>query len=99
MVCLASFHSVARNVILEPNIKSLVTMVNNDWLSMPVMRLHTNDVSSISFDELSHEYHRYTYRIEHCETDWSPSNSLFESDWLEGFNGNPIDDYELSSNN
>ncbi len=98
MACLVSSHSAARNVILEPNLKSLVTMVNHNWLSMPIMRLNANDVLSISFDELSHVYHRYTYRIEHCEADWSPSNSLFESDWLEGFNGNPIDDYEISTN-
>lgn len=98
MVCLMSADVDARNVILDPNVKSLVTTVNGDWLSMPVMRLHSNDVLSISFDELSHEYHRYTYRIEHCETDWSPSTSLFESDWLEGFNNNPIDDYEASTN-
>lgn len=100
-LCLVSLMSAdvdARNVILDPNVKSLVATVNGDWLSMPVMRLHSNDVLSISFDELSHEYHRYTYRIEHCEADWSPSTSLFESDWLEGFNGNPIDDYEVSAN-
>ena len=98
LACLVSSQITAKNVILSPNLKSLVTTVNNDWLSMPVMRLNTSDVLSISFDELSHEYHRYTYRIEHCEADWSPSNSLFESDWLEGFNGNPIDDYEVSTN-
>ena len=62
------------------------------------MRLKTDDVLNVSFDELSHDYHRYTYRVEHCEADWTPSTSLFESDWLEGFNGNPIDDYDPSVN-
>ena len=54
--------------------------------------------SQIGFDELSHNFHRYIYRLEHCEADWSPSEDLFESDWLEGFNGNTIEDYENSLN-
>lgn len=88
----------AKSRILEPQIKSLQVVVNQDWLSPAVMRLGTDDILNISFDELSHEYHHYTYRVEHCEADWTPSTALFESDWLEGFNGNPIDDYAPSMN-
>ena len=88
----------ARHAIYEPQIKSLQVVVNQDWLSPAVMRLGTDDVLNISFDELSHDYHRYAYRVVHCEADWTPSTSLFESDWLEGFNGNPIDDYDTSVN-
>ena len=88
----------AKSKVLDPQIKSLQVVVNQDWLSPAVMRLRTDDVLHVSFDELSHEYHRYTYRVEHCEADWTPSTSLFESDWLEGFNGNPIDDYDPSVN-
>ncbi|MBR1389633.1 MAG: DUF5103 domain-containing protein [Prevotella sp.] len=88
----------AKTVINDSQIRSLEAVVNNDWLSPAVMRLGSDDVLNISFDELSHDYHRYVYRVEHCEADWSPSRALFESDWLEGFNGNPIDDYEPSVN-
>ena len=88
----------AKHIIHDPQIKSLQVVVNQDWLSPAVMRLKTDDVLNVSFDELSHDYHRYTYRVEHCEADWTPSTSLFESDWLEGFNGNPIDDYDPSVN-
>ena len=88
----------AKSRILEPQIKSLQVVVNQDWLSPAIMRLGTDDILNISFDELSHEYHHYTYRVEHCEADWTPSTALFESDWLEGFNGNPIDDYAPSMN-
>ena len=87
-----------KSVIHNPQIKSLQVVVNQDWLSPAVMRLGTNDMLNIGFDELSHDYHHYIYRVEHCEADWTPSTSLFESDWLEGFNGNPIDDYDLSMN-
>ena len=88
----------AKHTVYDPQIKSLQVVVNQDWLSPAVMRLGTDDVLHISFDELSHDYHHYTYRVEHCEADWTPSTSLFESEWLEGFNGNPIDDYDPSVN-
>ena len=88
----------AENRINQTNIKTLVTMVNQNWLNAPVMRLHSDDVLTVEFDELSHDYHRYVYRLEHCEADWTPSEELFESDWLSGFNNNPIDDYAHSIN-
>jgi hypothetical protein len=90
--------SFAWHQILSPTVKSLQVDVNNDWLSMPVMTLGSSDVLNISFDELSHDYHRYIAHVEHCEADWSPSTELFESDWLVGFNDIPIDDYEKSLN-
>ena len=80
----------AANRILSPRFKTLTSTVNGDWLNRPVMQLNSYDVLTISFDELSHNFHRLCYRIEHCEYDWTTSESLFESDWLEGFNNNPI---------
>ena len=79
----------AENRTYRPEVKSLQAVVNQDWLS---------DVLYIGFDELSHDYHRYVYRLEHCEADWTTSEELFESDWLEGFNNNVIEHYERSIN-
>lgn len=98
LALLAPVMTVARTIIHQPQLKSLQVVVNDQWLSPAVMRLGSGDVLNIAFDELSHDYHRYIYKVEHCEADWSPSQSLFESDWLEGFNGNPIDAYEPSVN-
>ena len=98
LALLAPVMTVARTIIHQPQLKSLQVVVNDQWLSPAVMRLGSDDVLNIAFDELSHDYHRYIYKVEHCEADWSPSQSLFESDWLEGFNGNPIDSYEPSVN-
>ena len=50
----------AKHTIYDPQIKSLQVVVNQDWLSPAVMRLGTDDVLHISFDELSHDYHHYT---------------------------------------
>ena len=88
----------AKSSIHSPQVKSLQVVVNQDWLSPAVMRLGSDDILNVSFDELSHAYHRYIYRIERCEADWTPSEELFESDWLEGFNDNTIDEYANSVN-
>ena len=88
----------AGNRIFSPQIKSLQAVVNQDFLSPAVMRLHTDDILQIAFDELSHDYHRYAYTIERCEADWTPSEEMFESDWLEGFNAIVIDNHEQSVN-
>ena len=88
----------ARNRIYDPQIRSLQAVVNQNWLSPAVMQMGTDDVLNISFDELSHDYHRYTYSIERCEADWTTAKEVFESDWLEGFNNVVLDDYEQSVN-
>ena len=87
-----------RNCILSPKIKTAQAVVNQDWLSPPVMVLGSDDKLKISFDELSHDYHRFIYNIVHCEADWTLSEELFESDFLEGFNNNPIENYQNSIN-
>lgn len=91
-------NATAGNHIYVPNVKSLTSIVNGDWLNRPVMELGTGDRLQIGFDELSHTYHRFVYRLEHCEADWTTTEGLFESDWLEGFNDIPIDDYQNSIN-
>lgn len=80
-----------------PHIKTLQTIANGNWMAPPIIHLNTPDHIEISFDELTHEYHRYTYKITHCNADWTPSD-LFETDYLQGFNDNVIEDYENSLN-
>ncbi len=87
-----------KHQVLSPQIKSLQVVVNDRWTQLPIMELGSDDVVRIGFDELSHEFHRYIAHLEHCEADWSPSEEIFENDWLEGFNDIPLDDYEKSLN-
>lgn len=88
-----------RNEMLDKNIASLQVVANNDWLSLPIITLNSNDFVNIRFDDLTHEYHRYCYKIEHCEADWQTSSALFESDYIDGFaSGNTIDDVKESTN-
>ena len=95
---LLSLTAAGKNIIYDPQVKSLQAVVNHNWQSLPVMKLDSDDRLDVGFDELSHDYHRYVLHIERCEADWTPSEDLFESDWLTGFNNNVIDDYEHSIN-
>lgn len=91
-----------RHEIYDRNIMSLQVVAGTDWLSPPVVKLGTGspaDMINISFDDLTHTYHRYTYKIEHCEADWTVSEQLFSSDYISGFaDGNTIDDSQESIN-
>ncbi|MBQ9650887.1 MAG: DUF5103 domain-containing protein [Prevotella sp.] len=88
-----------RHEILSPRIATLQVVVNDNWQSLPVMKLHSSDRLHIDFDDLTHEYSRYAYRLEHCEADWTPSEELFASDYVDGFReGNLIEDAVESIN-
>ena len=100
--CLLAFQHVSKaqnNIIHAPQIATLQVTAGTDWLSPPVVELGGATPINISFDDLTHNYHRYIYTLEHCEADWTTSDELFESDYIDGFyEGNTIDDYEESVN-
>lgn len=94
---LLSLHVVAQQTrSLSEQIRTVQVIVNDDPLLPPVAKL--GDRVEIGFDELSHEYIRFIYKVEFCNADWSPATEIFESDYMEGFNGLPIEDYETSFN-
>lgn len=88
--------------IMDGNIRTLQVVAGNRWTDMPLIKLNgtrTNDVLNISFDDMTHDYRRFSYKVQHCEADWTPSESLFESDYIEGFyDGLTIDDVTESIN-
>ena len=96
---LAANNSFAQyHEIKSETLASLQVVAGNNWLSMPIATLN-GEAINISFDDLTHEYHRYVYRLQHCEADWSVSEGIFESDYCEGFaDGSTIDDIEESLN-
>lgn len=85
--------------ILDGRIASLQVTADDNWQALPVIQLNSGSRIYIDFDDMTHEYTRYTYKLEHCEADWTVSDYLFESDYLRGFaEGNVIDDSEESFN-
>lgn len=87
-----------RNVIYDTdNIASLQCIAYDDALKAPIMKMKDWRVT-IGFDELSHDYHRYRYHIDHCDANWEVSDGLFESNFLSGLNDQLIEDFEKSLN-
>lgn len=86
-----------RHVIYNQRIASLQVVAGQRWQEMPVAQL--GEPVHIDFDDMTHDYERYSYKIEHCEADWSESREIFTSDFLQGFNGElTINNYEQSLN-
>lgn len=97
LLLLSSVAHAQCDKVYHPMIHTLQTIVNDDWLHDDVIVLGTEDWVDISFDHFSHDYHRFVYKIVHCNADWTPSD-LLEVDYMEGFNNQPIEDYENSLN-
>ena len=83
--------------IYREDIKSLRIYNPADILAPPVINLHSKNGLEVNFDILSEDAEYLKYRLVHCNADWQPS-SLIESEYLDGFNEVPIEDYAFSSN-
>ena len=81
----------------SPTVCTPQMVLNGVWNDPPVMQIGSNDAILFSFDEMSHTYKRFTYRVTHRNSDWTQSD-LIELDYLDGFNGMPIEDWENSVN-
>lgn len=91
------FTHAQRNEIYSDNIASLQISGVNELL--PIYYMDSSTPLTIAFDELSHDYHHYAYKIEHCEYDWSVSKNLFENDYIDGFaEDNVIHNFQQSIN-
>lgn len=86
-----------QNGIFVDNIKSLQVKPNGEWGEQPVMPLGGANYMEISFDDLQHNFVRYTYTITHCNADWKQSD-LIRSEYMDGFDDNRIDEYDQSMN-
>jgi len=81
---------------ISPEIYTIQVNPNGDWSLDPVVRLGDSPIN-ISFDRISdNSFDRLRYRVIHCDAYWKPSKELSESDYIDGFNDNLIEDYEAS---
>lgn len=96
-----------RTQVLNKNIRTLRMRYADTTLPLQRPYLHLDngvvdgsDESNsleISFDELSHDVHQYTYRVLHCNMDWTESD-ISSYEYVEGFTTMDVVDYELSLN-
>ena len=99
LVMFMTFVAQAQHIVVNnPDIGHVEVAVNGDVSRLPILVLGSGDRLTISFDDLTPEYRRYTWNVEHCDLSWQPTEGLFESEALANAPQNePIESYEQSS--
>ena len=85
------------NSIFSSTIRSLKANDEGNDQSYPIIELFGDAKVLIQFDDLVPNAKNYSYQIIHCNHDWTVSE-LFSEEFMSGFNENPIQDYEYSTN-
>ena len=97
-VCMAlTSQTRYRTQILQPDIKTLQIGLVGEKLGLPIMELTGTNVMKVSFDEMSRTAHSYSYKVIHCNADWTPSD-LNSNEYLSGFTTANITDNATSLN-
>ena len=76
-------------------IKSVVFKSKNDKFQLPIVAL--GEEFELSFDDLNADERNYYYRIKYFNHDWTPT-SLFQSEFMRGFDNIRIENYRTSFN-
>lgn len=88
---------VYEDLTLDKDIHT-VRMHQEGWeLSWPYYELNSDSKLSLNFDDLKEDPRDFEYTIVHCDQNWKKSD-LFFSDYIDGFERNPLDNYDLSVN-
>ena len=102
MVCHAILAEPYRTRVYSDDLATLRVQYHPDnsrmtYLSRPILSLGGEEVLDVSFDQLSHEVHYYTYTLRHLDYDWT-ADDLSSQEYLKGFLTAEITDYEQSLN-
>ena len=111
LLCGLASHAQYRTRVLHPNVRTLRMRYLSDALDQsktpqrPFLVLKDGRVDGdeidntleVSFDELSHDVQQYSYRVLHCNRDWTESD-ISSYDYLDGFTSADIISYEHSVN-
>jgi hypothetical protein len=85
------------NAVYDEDIKTVMMYRQGHELSNPVWSMGEETPLVFKFDDLSGEVKDYYYTVIHCDADWNESFVL-QSDYIDGFPENPLEDYERSFN-
>ncbi|MDH8702599.1 hypothetical protein M2138_001967 [Dysgonomonadaceae bacterium PH5-43] len=86
-----------RTESFSTRIQTLQVLHYENWEKAPIINLHSNEQIEISFDLLGVSPEYFTYRIIHCDAEWTKSQ-LVESEYMFGLQNNLINDYNNSFN-
>jgi len=84
------------DAIYKTNIKTVKFFQENNQESLPVIRLNSNDLLELHFDDLDGLPKSYFYSFELCNADWQTS-SLSSFDYVKGYQQQNIAEYRISS--
>lgn len=88
-----------RTVIYDDGIASLRLDKGSEVSGLPVLDLSKREELTVSFDDLTHEYRRFSYRIEHVGADFLTDEGLFDSEYMIADDAELlIEDYAQSMN-
>lgn len=86
-----------RTSVFNPDIRTLQVGVKGQKFVLPIIELNTNETIKISFDEMSHLSRSLSYKVIHCNADWTVSQ-LNTNEFLQGFTTATITDFKRSTN-
>lgn len=84
--------------IYKSSIKTALLHIDGLLISQPILQLNQATQMRLSFDDVVEEVEDYYYTIIQCNFDWTPNTNLQEMEYIEGFSGERIRDYEFSYN-
>lgn len=87
----------AQQATTDERVKTLTIRVKDNWQVPPIIELNSGQAIEIKFDFLDLNVHYFYYSITHCNADWTPSD-ISESEYLDGFNNQPIEERKTSFN-
>ncbi|TCN70697.1 type IX secretion system plug protein [Acetobacteroides hydrogenigenes] len=98
LLCFEPSQAQHRIKIIDTEIKSLQIFANQNISTFPSINLNSNEVISITFDDLHPNAPRnLTYKIVHCDENWTDEN-LFQATFLDGFQEQPLYNSGFSNN-
>jgi hypothetical protein len=81
----------------QNSIKTVQFHIRNVPMSLPVIKLGSNEQLQLQFDDLDAEYDDYTYTVIHCDRNWEPSD-IPQQEYIDGFLEETILNYDFSFN-
>jgi len=93
LLLLSTLTCWSQTKIKTNNIKTIIVKSNTSKYNSAVHYL--NNTINFSFDDVSGNQEQYSYKIVHCNIDWTPSN-FPETYYLDGFNSDFIENFENS---
>ncbi len=83
--------------VYNPDIRTVKLFKQNIQKSLPLIKLNSNDLLELHFDDLCGYAKNYFYTLQLCNADWSPATDVNVFDYLTGFTQNRLSQYRISS--